>query len=59
MFEILICLFTDLNAALIPVSEFAEPAVMKKYEFNPEPQVIDIVQTAARQKNVWFWKFFC
>lgn len=58
MFEILIYLFTvciDPNAALIPLSEFSEPAVMKNYKFNPKPEVIDIVQTAARQKNVWFW----
>lgn len=42
----------DLNAALIPLAEFSNPTLMKKYELKPAPEVIDIVATAARQKNV-------
>ncbi|XP_047179259.1 universal stress protein PHOS34-like [Vigna umbellata] len=45
-------LWETTGSPLIPLSEFSEPAVMKKYEFNPDPNVIDIVQTAARQKNI-------
>ncbi|CAJ1963192.1 unnamed protein product [Sphenostylis stenocarpa] len=45
-------LWETTGSPLIPLSEFAEPAAMKKYQFKPEPAVIDIVQTAARQKNI-------
>ncbi|XP_014491537.1 universal stress protein PHOS34-like [Vigna radiata var. radiata] len=45
-------LWKTTGSPLIPLSEFSEPAVMKNYKFNPKPEVIDIVQTAARQKNI-------
>ncbi|KAK7332695.1 hypothetical protein VNO80_29450 [Phaseolus coccineus] len=45
-------LWETTGSPLIPLSEFSEPAVMKKYDFKPEPEVIDIVQTAARQKSI-------
>lgn len=51
-------MYVDINAALIPLAEFSDPVLMKRYELKPAPEVIDIVSTAAKQKNVWFiW--FC
>ncbi|KAF3557621.1 hypothetical protein F2Q69_00014663 [Brassica cretica] len=38
--------------ALIPLSEFSEAAVMKKYGVKPDAETLDIANTAARQKFV-------
>ncbi|KAG4381411.1 hypothetical protein AAZX31_15G134900 [Glycine max] len=38
--------------ALIPLAEFSDPVLMKRYELKPAPEVIDIVSTAAKQKNI-------
>ncbi|KAL2341675.1 hypothetical protein Fmac_009615 [Flemingia macrophylla] len=40
------------GSPLVPLAEFSDPTLMKKYELKPEPEVIDIVSTAARQKSV-------
>lgn len=39
-------------AALIPLSEFSDPGVMKKYGVKPDPETLDILSTAASQKDV-------
>lgn len=44
--------YIDLNAALIPLVEFSDPALWKRYGLKCEPEVIDIASTAAKQKNV-------
>lgn len=54
IFEILVVYVccVDLNAALIPLAEFSDPVLMKRYELKPAPEVIDIVSTAATQKKI-------
>lgn len=44
--------------AYIPVSEFSDAAVMKKYAVKPDAETLDIVNTAARKKSVSFFFFF-
>ena len=39
-------------AALIPMVEFADPHTLKKYGIKPDAETIDIVTTAAAQKEV-------
>lgn len=39
-------------AALIPLTELSDPNIMKKYGVHPDPESLDIVNTAARQKEV-------
>uniref|UniRef100_A0A0D3BWV3 Carbohydrate kinase PfkB domain-containing protein n=1 Tax=Brassica oleracea var. oleracea TaxID=109376 RepID=A0A0D3BWV3_BRAOL len=47
------------SSALIPLSEFSEAAVMKKYGVKPDAETLDIANTAARQKSVsFFFPFF-
>ncbi|XP_010548996.1 PREDICTED: universal stress protein PHOS34 [Tarenaya hassleriana] len=36
----------------IPLEEFSDGAVMKKYEVKPDPETLDIANTAARQKPI-------
>ena len=38
--------------AFIPLSEFSDHVVMKKYGVKPDPETLDIVSTAASQKEV-------
>lgn len=45
-------MYVDINAALIPLAEFSDPVLMKRYELKPAPEVIDIVSTAATQKKI-------
>ncbi|XP_061344792.1 universal stress protein PHOS34 [Gastrolobium bilobum] len=40
------------GSPLIPLADFSEPALMKKYGLKPEPEVIDIALTAVKQKNI-------
>ncbi|KAF7837721.1 universal stress protein PHOS32 [Senna tora] len=40
------------GSPLIPLSEFSDPALMKKYGVKPGAETLDIVQTAARQKKI-------
>ncbi|KAK7329554.1 hypothetical protein VNO77_23724 [Canavalia gladiata] len=45
-------LWETTGSPLIPLAQFSDPVVMKKYELKPEPEVIDIVTTATSQKNI-------
>ncbi|KAL8484701.1 hypothetical protein ACS0TY_027119 [Phlomoides rotata] len=38
--------------ALIPLSDFSNSIIMKKYEVSPDPETLDIVSTASRQKEI-------
>uniref|UniRef100_A0A2P2JN11 UspA domain-containing protein n=1 Tax=Rhizophora mucronata TaxID=61149 RepID=A0A2P2JN11_RHIMU len=40
------------GSPLIPLPQLCEPAIMKKYGVNPDPETLDIVSTAARQKEI-------
>ncbi|XP_022761271.1 universal stress protein PHOS34-like [Durio zibethinus] len=40
------------GSPFIPLSEFSDPVVMKKYGVKPDPETLDIVSTVARQKEV-------
>ncbi|CAA2989155.1 universal stress protein PHOS34-like [Olea europaea var. sylvestris] len=40
------------GSPLIPLIEFMEPHIMKKYGVNPNPETLDIVATASRQKEI-------
>lgn len=41
-------------AALIPLSEFSDPIISKKYGVKPDAETLDIVNCVARQKDVNF-----
>lgn len=41
-----------LRVALIPLHEFSDSTIMKKYGVNPDPETLDIANTAANQKQV-------
>lgn len=45
-------LWETTGSPLIPLSEFSEPHTMKKYGVNPDPETLDIVSTASRQKEI-------
>lgn len=38
--------------ALIPLSEFSDANVLKKYGVKADPETLDILNTASRQKEV-------
>lgn len=46
------CFFICLYAALIPLNELSDPIIMKKYGVKPDSETLDIVNTAAKQKQV-------
>ncbi|MFQ6665607.1 hypothetical protein Gotur_032288 [Gossypium turneri] len=41
-----------ISVSLIPLSEFSDPATMKKYGVKPDPETLDIANTAAKQQEV-------
>ncbi|KAG5378723.1 hypothetical protein IGI04_026565 [Brassica rapa subsp. trilocularis] len=41
-------------SALIPLSEFSEASVMNKYGLKPDAETLDIANTAARQKSIYW-----
>ncbi|XP_058212648.1 universal stress protein PHOS32-like [Rhododendron vialii] len=40
------------GSPLIPLTELSDPNIMKKYGVHPDPESLDIVNTAARQKEI-------
>ncbi|KAI3469290.1 hypothetical protein Pfo_025953 [Paulownia fortunei] len=45
-------LWETTGSPLIPLSDFSDPHIMKKYEVNPDPETLDIISTASRQKEI-------
>ena len=39
-------------AALIPLNEFSDPGIVKKYGVKPDPETLDLLNCAAREKGV-------
>ncbi|KAL5996407.1 hypothetical protein ACLOJK_026485 [Asimina triloba] len=40
------------GSPLIPLSEFSEPTVAKKYGVKPDPESLDLLSTVAQQKEI-------
>ncbi|XP_057957295.1 universal stress protein PHOS32 [Malania oleifera] len=40
------------GSPLIPLSEFSDPIIMKKYGVKPDPETLDIVNCVAKQKEI-------
>ncbi|KAG5555256.1 hypothetical protein RHGRI_012704 [Rhododendron griersonianum] len=45
-------LWRTTGSPLIPLTELSDPNIMKKYGVHPDPESLDIVNTAARQKEI-------
>ncbi|KAJ1380591.1 UspA [Sesbania bispinosa] len=40
------------GSPLIPLDEFSDPVLLKRYGLKPEPEVLDTASTVAKQKSV-------
>ncbi|XP_075506615.1 universal stress protein PHOS34 [Primulina tabacum] len=45
-------LWETTGSPLIPLCDFSNPVLMKKYGVNPDPESLDILSTASRQKEI-------
>ncbi|KAG2726895.1 hypothetical protein I3843_01G130400 [Carya illinoinensis] len=45
-------LWAATGSPLIPLNELSDPIIMKKYGVKPDPETLDIVNTAAKQKQI-------
>ncbi|XP_059458584.1 universal stress protein PHOS32 [Corylus avellana] len=45
-------LWETTGSPLIPLIEFSDPVIMKKYGVKPDAETLDILNTAARQKEI-------
>ncbi|KAA8527374.1 hypothetical protein F0562_034911 [Nyssa sinensis] len=45
-------LWETTGSPLIPLAEFCDPNIMKKYGVKPDPETLDIVSCVARQKEI-------
>lgn len=45
------------DEALIPLSEFREKNVIHQYEVEPDAEVLDVLDTASKQKQVFCFCF--
>ncbi|KAG8370518.1 hypothetical protein BUALT_Bualt14G0125200 [Buddleja alternifolia] len=45
-------LWETTGSPLIPLCDITDPHTMKKYGINPDPESLDIISTAARQKEI-------
>ncbi|KAG5559826.1 hypothetical protein RHGRI_003200 [Rhododendron griersonianum] len=45
-------LWQTTGSPLIPLREFSEPVILKKYGVKPDPETLDIANTAAAQKEI-------
>ncbi|XAR49692.1 hypothetical protein NMG60_11032963 [Bertholletia excelsa] len=45
-------LWETTGSPFIPLKECSDPVIMKKYGVNPDPETLDIVNTAAKQKEI-------
>ncbi|KAK4796916.1 hypothetical protein SAY86_029242 [Trapa natans] len=45
-------LWETTGSPFIPLSEFSDPGILKKYGVKPDPETLDILTTAASQKEI-------